>query len=113
MKMAANAALNHWCLAVAPKQHYTHVQRNSCLFILQQLKSELEVKIRGKLYVWCFLKAAIGDRAKLNSKDCRAYVLRQRPLYYNCYLIAPDGESLCTCDIKKAEWYIEKGLAGK
>lgn len=53
-----------------------------------------------------------GD-IKVKDKETRAYVLRQRPLYYNCYLLAPDGESLCTCDIKKAEWYIEKGLADK
>jgi hypothetical protein len=39
-------------------------------------------------------------------------VVRQRPLYYNCLLLAPDGQELCTCDIRKAEWYIDKGLAG-
>ncbi|KAK1125647.1 hypothetical protein K0M31_005205 [Melipona bicolor] len=35
---------------------------------------------------------------------------RKKPLYHNCYLQAPDGEILCTCDRKKAEWYITKGL---
>ncbi|XP_032691486.1 exonuclease 3'-5' domain-containing protein 2 [Odontomachus brunneus] len=35
---------------------------------------------------------------------------RNKPLYHNCYLQAPDGEILCTCDRKKAEWYIGKGL---
>lgn len=55
----------------------------------------------------------LTDGKDIKVKETRAYVLRQRPLYYNCYLIAPDGESLCTCDIKKAEWYIEKGLADK
>ncbi|XP_031842751.1 exonuclease 3'-5' domain-containing 2 isoform X2 [Nomia melanderi] len=35
---------------------------------------------------------------------------RNKPLYHNCYLQAPDGEILCTCDRKKAEWYITKGL---
>jgi len=38
---------------------------------------------------------------------------RKRPLYYNCQLLAPDGECLTLCDIKKAEWYISKGLGGK
>ncbi|XP_062566584.1 exonuclease 3'-5' domain-containing protein 2-like isoform X1 [Saccostrea cucullata] len=47
------------------------------------------------------------------TKESRAYVVRKRPLYYNCLLLAPDGEQLCTCDIRKAEWYIEKGLAEK
>ncbi|XP_052101833.1 exonuclease 3'-5' domain-containing protein 2-like isoform X1 [Mytilus californianus] len=53
------------------------------------------------------------EEISAKDKETRAYVLRQRPLYYNCYLLAPDGESLCTCDVKKAEWYIEKGLADK
>uniref|UniRef100_A0A6V7LYJ6 Exonuclease 3'-5' domain-containing protein 2 n=1 Tax=Bracon brevicornis TaxID=1563983 RepID=A0A6V7LYJ6_9HYME len=35
---------------------------------------------------------------------------RKEPLYDNCYLQAPDGETLCTCDRKKAEWYVKKGL---
>ncbi|XP_017886438.1 exonuclease 3'-5' domain-containing protein 2 [Ceratina calcarata] len=35
---------------------------------------------------------------------------RNKPLYHNCYLQAPDGEILCTCDRKKAEWYISKQL---
>lgn len=30
---------------------------------------------------------------------------RQKPLYNNCFLQAPDGELLCTCDKRKAMWY--------
>lgn len=41
------------------------------------------------------------------------YMTRQRPLYDNCLLLAPDGEVLCTCDVRKAAWYLEKGLATK
>ncbi|XP_075980451.1 exonuclease 3'-5' domain-containing 2 isoform X2 [Anticarsia gemmatalis] len=36
---------------------------------------------------------------------------RSKPLYHNCFLQAPDGELLCTCDSKKALWYVEKELA--
>ncbi|XP_050355123.1 exonuclease 3'-5' domain-containing protein 2 isoform X2 [Nymphalis io] len=36
---------------------------------------------------------------------------RSKPLYHNCFLQAPDGEILCTCDNKKAVWYVEKELA--
>ncbi|XP_067657121.1 exonuclease 3'-5' domain-containing protein 2-like [Haliotis asinina] len=43
----------------------------------------------------------------------RAYSARARPLYHNCQLQAPDGQPLCTCDIRKAEWYIEKQLGDK
>lgn len=35
---------------------------------------------------------------------------RNKPLYHNCYLQAPDGDTLCTCDKKKAEWYVSKQL---
>jgi hypothetical protein len=35
---------------------------------------------------------------------------RKTPLYHNCMLQAPDGQVLCTCDTKKARWYISKGI---
>ncbi|XP_030212724.1 exonuclease 3'-5' domain-containing protein 2 isoform X1 [Gadus morhua] len=38
------------------------------------------------------------------------YFARKSPLYDNCFLYAPDGEPLCTCDKKKAKWYLDKGL---
>uniref|UniRef100_U5ESD1 Exonuclease 3'-5' domain-containing protein 2 n=1 Tax=Corethrella appendiculata TaxID=1370023 RepID=U5ESD1_9DIPT len=40
----------------------------------------------------------------------RHYSTRTKPLYDNCILQAPDGELLCTCERKKAEWYVEKNL---
>ena len=43
----------------------------------------------------------------------KAFMARKRPLYYNCRILAPDGACLTTCDIRKAEWYIAKGLAGR
>ena len=43
----------------------------------------------------------------------RAYVARKTPLYDHCALYAPDGQLLCTCDRKKAQWYIDKGLGGQ
>lgn len=36
---------------------------------------------------------------------------RSSPLYQNCLLLAPDGELLCTCDKRKADWYVNKNLA--
>lgn len=39
----------------------------------------------------------------------RSYTSRTKPLYDNCQLEAPDGELLCSCDRKKAEWYVNKG----
>lgn len=38
------------------------------------------------------------------------YSARKAPLYDNCFLYAPDGQPLCTCDRKKAQWYLDKGI---
>lgn len=43
----------------------------------------------------------------------RSYRIRKTPLYDNCVLQAPDGEPLCTCDYKKARWYMDKGLGNE
>jgi len=40
----------------------------------------------------------------------RRTTVRKSPLYHNCMLQAPDGQVLCTCDIKKAKWYVSKGI---
>jgi len=40
----------------------------------------------------------------------RTGAVRKSPLYHNCQLLAPDGQMLCTCDMKKAAWYVKKGL---
>eukprot|EP00088_Acartia_fossae_P022853 TRINITY_DN2395_c0_g1_i1.p1 TRINITY_DN2395_c0_g1~~TRINITY_DN2395_c0_g1_i1.p1 ORF type:complete len:602 (+),score=79.45 TRINITY_DN2395_c0_g1_i1:69-1874(+) len=47
--------------------------------------------------------------SRLNVK-ARGNAVRKSPLYHNCQLQAPDGQILCTCDIKKAEWYVKKGI---
>ncbi|XP_064316112.1 exonuclease 3'-5' domain-containing protein 2 isoform X2 [Phalacrocorax carbo] len=38
------------------------------------------------------------------------YSARKSPLYDNCFLHAPDGQPLCTCDRKKAQWYLDKRI---
>jgi hypothetical protein len=43
----------------------------------------------------------------------RKYSTRSKPLYDNCYLEAPDGETLCTIEKKKALWYIARDLGKK
>jgi len=44
-----------------------------------------------------------NDKVRFNS-------VRKSPLYHNCMLQAPDGQVLCTCDTKKADWYVAKGI---
>ncbi|MGH0132311.1 UNVERIFIED_CONTAM: hypothetical protein FKN15_050520 [Acipenser sinensis] len=41
---------------------------------------------------------------------CFTLCFRKSPLYDNCFLHAPDGQPLCTCDKKKAKWYLDKGI---
>lgn len=43
-------------------------------------------------------------------RKTKAYVMRTKPLYENCHLLAPDGEILSTCNVSKATWYLNKGL---
>ncbi|BFY97658.1 hypothetical protein BsWGS_00698 [Bradybaena similaris] len=45
------------------------------------------------------------EKPKSNAYECR-----KRPLWDNCWLQAPDGTLLCTCDAKKAQWYLNKEL---
>uniref|UniRef100_L7M0H0 Putative 3-5 exonuclease n=1 Tax=Rhipicephalus pulchellus TaxID=72859 RepID=L7M0H0_RHIPC len=40
----------------------------------------------------------------------RSYMTRKTPLYDNCMLLAPDGEPLSSCNYKKVQWYVDKGL---
>lgn len=40
----------------------------------------------------------------------RTLSTRSSPLYENCFLQAPDGQLLCTCDKKKAEWYKDESV---
>ncbi|XP_068948259.1 exonuclease 3'-5' domain-containing protein 2-like isoform X2 [Petaurus breviceps papuanus] len=47
------------------------------------------------------------QKQKPLGKGCSA---RKSPLYDNCFLHAPDGQPLCTCDRKKAQWYLDKGI---
>ncbi|GFQ75615.1 exonuclease 3'-5' domain-containing protein 2 [Trichonephila clavata] len=55
----------------------------------------------------CKKQANLSALKKLNKTSSRP---RQKPLYDNCQLEAPDGELLCNCDKGKAEWYVNTGL---
>ncbi|XP_058058316.1 exonuclease 3'-5' domain-containing protein 2 [Anopheles bellator] len=75
----------------------------------------------------CFMDQPYNSRkaksgsSKTKAKNClnpqpqqkaakRNYSTRTKPLYHNCLLEAPDGELLCTCDRRKAEWYVQREL---
>ncbi|XP_029454664.1 exonuclease 3'-5' domain-containing protein 2-like isoform X2 [Rhinatrema bivittatum] len=57
----------------------------------------------------------LGQQGKDPRKQKRkplgvGYAARKSPLYDNCFLHAPDDQPLCTCDRKKAQWYVDKGI---
>ena len=56
-----------------------------------------------------FTKKTSSD-SNLKQISESSFPTRKTPLYHNCLLIAPDGCLLCTCDKKKAEWYVNKNL---
>ena len=51
-----------------------------------------------------------SSNSSLQKLSNKTISVRKSPLYHNCLLLAPDGVVLCTCDRKKAEWYITKEL---
>lgn len=53
----------------------------------------------------------VGQNRFERAKDpVKKMSIRKTPLYHNARLLAPDGQPLCVCDTKKAQWYIQKGL---
>lgn len=56
-------------------------------------------------------KKLLSVSSKTSIEIKRSMATRAKPLYDNCLMQAPDGELLCTCDRKKAEWYVIKELA--
>ncbi|XP_067936179.1 exonuclease 3'-5' domain-containing protein 2-like [Watersipora subatra] len=47
------------------------------------------------------------------SKCISSNALRSKAMYSNCVMQAPDGQVLCVCDVRKAQWYCDKELADK
>ncbi|KAG7304202.1 hypothetical protein JYU34_011140 [Plutella xylostella] len=56
-------------------------------------------------------KGGKGDKDEALPGKRYPHATRSKPLYTNCFLRDPDGDLLCTCDKKKALWYVEKQLA--
>ncbi|MEE6491821.1 hypothetical protein FKM82_016394 [Ascaphus truei] len=68
-----------------------------------------------KRRVWASEQTAQSPQGKDPRRNKRkalgvGYSARKSPLYDNCFLHAPDGQPLCTCDRKKAQWYLDKGI---
>ncbi|CAM9981375.1 unnamed protein product [Lampetra planeri] len=59
-------------------------------------------------------KASVMGKQPLVMRMTPLYISEgagKSPLYDNCLLKAPDGQPLSTCDRKKAQWYLNRGIA--
>jgi len=92
---------------------YTWTHKQVLMHCRKQTDRFLDLKFSNK--EWKLNKKRSTSREckdKIDSKltKSRGNAVRKSPLYHNCMLQAPDGQILCTCDIKKAEWYLKKGI---
>lgn len=51
-----------------------------------------------------------GDKVKEVKKKKSRIEARKTSMYDNCKIVAPDGELLSTCSLKKLRWYVSRGL---
>ena len=81
---------------------------------LNEIYSELDFKYKGQNIT----KSKDSDKNRCKSiprkidpaKKRHRNAIRKAPLYHNVKLEAPDGQQLCVTDVKKAKWYVTKGL---
>jgi len=104
-----------------------HLTRTLRLWISSLFWSHMElvdqfVAILDRFADLKFSNSSVKAAQRLNNKERssspkvgalyqrRGQSTRASPLYHNCLLEAPDGQVLCACDVKKAKWYISKGI---
>lgn len=74
---------------------------------LKEIQVYIDIPFKQISVNSCKKQVNLSALKKLNKTASRP---RQKPLYDNCQLEAPDGELLCNCDKGKAEWYVNNGL---
>ncbi|GFY67997.1 exonuclease 3'-5' domain-containing protein 2 [Trichonephila inaurata madagascariensis] len=104
--------------AIVAAKIFTMIQRRKSkwLFInnrefLKELDIYKDIPFKQVLVNNCKRNAGLSVLKKPHKS--RYSKPRQKPMYDNCQLVAPDGELLCSCDKGKAEWYVYKGLGEK
>ncbi|KAG8182152.1 hypothetical protein JTE90_014562 [Oedothorax gibbosus] len=79
----------------------------------KEMNSFLDVPFQQSLDSNSKARASNNVNRVVRSNKTRYSKPRQKPMYDNCQLQAPDGELLCSCDRSKAQWYVDKGLGEK
>lgn len=82
------------------------------LATIEACRSAVDLPFRTRTSSVASPERNVGSRPPSSRKlGCfRSYRIRRTPLYDNCVLQAPDGQPLCTCDYKKARWYVDREL---
>lgn len=119
-------------LGLEPEGSLVSLNGSSCSELLSRCQGLVDVPFRGRMdgedspmdgerrrkTIWKpIISPESGDQQvpdpRRNNKRKPlgvGYSARKSPLYDNCFLQAPDGQPLCTCDKKKAKWYLDKGI---
>ena len=84
------------------KQAMSLCQGLSDLAFKEKWANDKSKKLSSQRYKVCEEK---GMKAKSETLS-----VRKKPYYENCYLLAPDGTVLGTCDKGKAIWYVSRSL---
>ncbi|MGH0114473.1 UNVERIFIED_CONTAM: hypothetical protein FKN15_018792 [Acipenser sinensis] len=88
------------CVHLVAKVTYTFT---FCLLLRQHLTEKKELETLREEPLAEVKVSEAGEELLIGG-------MRKSPLYDNCFLHAPDGQPLCTCDKKKAKWYLDKGI---
>ncbi|ELT94573.1 hypothetical protein CAPTEDRAFT_228908 [Capitella teleta] len=111
VKLAMNRENKWQSRCSMTKGEYWTIVQSMC----QGIVDRKELK-RKSACAWS--KEASPQKGKKNHKELKprrsgedVFLTKSKPQYENCEMLAPDGQLLCTCSTKKAEWYVEKGLA--
>ena len=73
------------------------------------------ISFQGTTYYGIFDEVGGDIKEQSTSEETmkRSFPTRKMPQNYYCKIQAPDGQFLCTCNSKQANWYLNKGLGGK
>eukprot|EP00794_Sanderia_malayensis_P003755 gene3755-4277_t len=72
--------------------------------------TDLAFKNKNKPFITTNKPQKSSSESCLSTMKAKTIPVRRTPLYHNCLLMAPDGTVLCTCDKKKAQWYVTREI---
>ncbi|XP_055849502.1 exonuclease 3'-5' domain-containing protein 2 [Episyrphus balteatus] len=101
---------------VLKKRRFWQSYSSNLEYVLEEIDAFVDVRFKDSFNKLNALAGNTSNSKKsahiaLKKPISRGISTRSKTLYDNCLLEAPDGELLCTCDRKKAQWYVDQNLA--